>query len=301
MRYVLRDRLPLGSNRHHQRHQRDVRRCDGRIGIPSGTLADDTWDDMMIMRNGGTTAEQYVRGIFGRQKRNANQCSCGLPAQNCPPGPPGPPGMPGEPGETGPDGKSGPTGLPGLNIVTPNDYPKGCIKCPAGPPGPDGLPGQEGFQGMPGKPGDLGSPGKDGEPGQARRPGRPGTTRKRGTTRNAWSTRKRLPHWKGCPVCQDDQVFLDFVEHLVTTVLKESQELTESLDLRVNLEKMDSTEWMALQDKPVPKETLAEMPSTALAPTGREDSEHFRYPELPDKIFLHRVVNAFIHRCHKHD
>ncbi|PIO56666.1 hypothetical protein TELCIR_21934, partial [Teladorsagia circumcincta] len=75
-----------------------------------------------------------------------------------------------------------------------------------------------------------------------------------------------------CPVCLGAQVFLDCVEPQVTTVLKESQGLTESPDLRVNLEKMDSTEWMVLQDKQVPKETLAEMLSTAHALTGREDS-----------------------------
>ncbi|CAI2319174.1 unnamed protein product [Caenorhabditis sp. 36 PRJEB53466] len=130
-------------------------------------ISDETWGTMLDVRRGsGESAEEYVRGIFGRHKRSNSQCSCGLPSQGCPAGAPGNPGAPGEPGGTGPDGKNGPPGLPGLNIPIPNDFPKECIKCPAGPPGPDGLPGQEGFQGLPGDAGKRGTPGKDGEPGR---------------------------------------------------------------------------------------------------------------------------------------
>ncbi|GMR53976.1 hypothetical protein PMAYCL1PPCAC_24171, partial [Pristionchus mayeri] len=108
------------------------------------TVADDSWVQMMVIRRGDPAENhEYVRTLFGRNKRSSGQCSCGLPQVNCPPGPPGPPGASGENGDSGEDGNNGAPGLPGVPIQEEKELPRGCIKCPPGPPGP---PGQMGFE-----------------------------------------------------------------------------------------------------------------------------------------------------------
>ncbi|KAF8368102.1 hypothetical protein PRIPAC_85931, partial [Pristionchus pacificus] len=111
------------------------------------TVADDSWMQMMVLRRGDPKENhEYVRTLFGRNKRSSGQCSCGLPQVNCPPGPPGPPGANGDNGDNGEDGNNGAPGLPGVPIQEEKELPRGCIKCPPGPPG---LPGMQGFEASP--------------------------------------------------------------------------------------------------------------------------------------------------------
>lgn len=38
-------------------------------------VSDDSWENMMVMRRGSESADEYIRGIFGRNKRSSGQCS----------------------------------------------------------------------------------------------------------------------------------------------------------------------------------------------------------------------------------
>ncbi|VDM91763.1 unnamed protein product [Onchocerca ochengi] len=164
------------------------------------TIADDTWERMVIMHSGpGGHRQETFSSLISRNKRQVfvppAHCQCEAP-DLCPPGPTGPPGDKGLKGFDGPPGRDGRDGAPGVSLLATYHFPGGCIECPPGqpgPPGPDGLEGdygetgrrgppgergRKGSNGPSGSPGEMGDPGLDGEPG---RPGPPGRDGRRGT------------------------------------------------------------------------------------------------------------------------